>query len=72
MTMENGNSSDIQRTKAMDSRASGHSPVSKTPDSIQLENMVGRQLRRLFKDVVDEPIPDEMEELLRQLNDKTS
>ena len=41
---------------------------SDTPD--QVPDWLGGRLRRMFSDVMDEPVPDEFKALLKQLEDK--
>jgi len=36
----------------------------------QLPEWLGNRLRRMFDDVMDEPVPDEFKALLKQLEDK--
>ena len=36
----------------------------------QVPEWLGNRLRRMFNDVMDEPVPDEFKALLRQLEDK--
>ena len=39
-----------------------------TPD--QVPEWLGNRLRRMFTDLMDEPVPDEFKALLKQLEDK--
>jgi len=41
---------------------------SDVPD--QVPDWLGGRLRRMFSDVMDEPVPDEFKALLKQLEDK--
>lgn len=43
---------------------SGESPPEPVPE------WLGNRLRRMFTDVMDEPVPDEFKALLKQLEDK--
>jgi hypothetical protein len=43
---------------------SGDSPPEPVPE------WLGNRLRRMFTDVMDEPVPDEFKALLKQLEDK--
>jgi hypothetical protein len=43
---------------------SGESPPDQVPE------WLGNRLRRMFNDVMDEPVPDEFKALLKQLEDK--
>jgi hypothetical protein len=36
----------------------------------QVPDWLGNRLRRMFSDVMDEPVPDEFKALLKQLEDK--
>lgn len=36
----------------------------------QVPEWLGNRLRRMFTDVMDEPVPDEFKALLKQLEDK--
>ena len=36
----------------------------------QVPDWLGNRLRRMFADVMDEPVPDEFKALLKQLEDK--
>ncbi|HEY6641590.1 NepR family anti-sigma factor [Povalibacter sp.] len=36
----------------------------------QVPDWLGNRLRRMFTDVMDEPVPDEFKALLKQLEDK--
>lgn len=36
----------------------------------QVPDWLGARLRRMFTDVMDEPVPDEFKQLLKQLEDK--
>jgi hypothetical protein len=38
--------------------------------SEQVPDWLGNRLRRMFTDVMDEPVPDEFKALLKQLEDK--
>ena len=38
--------------------------------SEQVPDWLGNRLRRMFSDVMDEPVPDEFKALLKQLEDK--
>lgn len=42
----------------------GDSPTEAVPD------WLGNRLRRMFTEVMDEPVPDEFKSLLKQLEDK--
>ncbi len=44
--------------------AQGGEPTEKVPD------WLGGRLRRMFSEVMDEPVPDEFKALLKQLEDK--
>lgn len=44
--------------------ASAASPAEQVPD------WLGSRLKRMFTDVMDEPVPDEFKQLLKQLEDK--
>lgn len=44
--------------------ASGESPGEQVPE------WLGNRLRRMFHEVMDEPVPDEFKALLKQLEDK--
>jgi len=37
---------------------------------VQVPEWLGNRLRRLFDDVMDEPVPDEFQSLLKQLEEK--
>lgn len=39
-------------------------------ESEQVPDWLGNRLRRMFTDVMDEPVPDEFKALLKQLEDK--
>jgi hypothetical protein len=41
-----------------------------TTPSEQVPDWLGNKLRRMFTDVMDEPVPDEFKALLKQLEDK--
>jgi hypothetical protein len=43
-------------------------PATGGPD--QVPDWLGNRLRRMFDDVMDEPVPDEFKALLKQLEDK--
>jgi len=48
-------------------------PPKPTPDSRQIresQNAIGEGLRRLFEDVVNEPVPEEFLELLRRADER--
>ncbi len=45
-------------------RGGGGNPAEQVPD------WLGGRLRRMFTDVMDEPVPDEFKALLKQLEDK--
>jgi len=42
----------------------GNAPTEQVPD------WLGTRLKRMFTDVMDEPVPDEFKQLLKQLEDK--
>ncbi|WP_293862504.1 NepR family anti-sigma factor [Steroidobacter sp.] len=44
--------------------AAAASPTEQVPD------WLGSRLKRMFTDVMDEPVPDEFKQLLKQLEDK--
>lgn len=43
-------------------------PFRHTTRSKGRQDLIGRELRRLFSDVVNEPLPDAFEDLLRQID----
>ena len=48
-------------------------PVPEAPDAVpteQVPDWLSGRLRRMFTDVMDEPVPDEFKALLKQLEDK--
>ena len=45
-------------------------PASGDPPAEQVPEWLGNRLRRMFSDVMDEPVPDEFKALLKQLEDK--
>jgi Anti-sigma factor NepR len=54
-----------EKTKPGESVATA---ASATPE--QVPDWLGNRLRRMFTDVMDEPVPDEFKALLQQLEDK--
>lgn len=47
------------------------SPPTKKPSKNDKREAIGKQLKDAYQDVVNEPLPDAFEELLRQLDEKT-
>jgi hypothetical protein len=45
-------------------------PTAAATASEQVPDWLGNRLRRMFTDVMDEPVPDEFKALLKQLEDK--
>jgi hypothetical protein len=45
-------------------------PASGDPPAEQVPEWLGNRLRRMFSDVMEEPVPDEFKALLKQLEDK--
>ncbi len=45
-------------------------PGQADPLGEQVPDWLGNRLRRMFTDVMDEPVPDEFKALLKQLEDK--
>lgn len=56
-----------EKTKPGESVAATAAPA--TP-SEQVPDWLGNRLRRMFTDVMEEPVPDEFKALLQQLEDK--
>ena len=56
-----------EKTKPDDEAAA---TVSAASPSEQVPDWLGNRLRRMFDDVMDEPVPDEFKALLKQLEDK--
>jgi hypothetical protein len=54
------------KTKPAQAMASSSGETS----SEQVPEWLGNRLRRMFTDVMDEPVPDEFKALLKQLEDK--
>jgi hypothetical protein len=55
-----------EKTKPGESVAS---PAAATP-SEQVPDWLGNRLRRMFTEVMEEPVPDEFQSLLKQLEEK--
>ena len=55
-----------EKTKPGESIAA---PAAATP-SEQVPDWLGNRLRRMFTDVMEEPVPDDFKALLQQLEDK--
>jgi len=45
-------------------------PAAQDSSGEQVPEWLGNRLRRMFNDVMDEPVPDEFKALLKQLEDK--
>jgi hypothetical protein len=44
-------------------RSGGYGPLTPRPD-----DWIGRQLRRIYRDVMEEPLPDDLAELLERID----
>jgi hypothetical protein len=53
-----------EKTKPEQAAIAQHEPTEQVPD------WLGGRLRRMFSEVMDEPVPDEFKALLKQLEDK--
>jgi hypothetical protein len=58
----------IMSDKTRPDQAMASSPGEAAPE--QVPEWLGNRLRRMFTDVMDEPVPDEFKALLKQLEDK--
>lgn len=48
--------------------AGGKKPFRQSSRSKGRQDLIGRELRRLFSDVVNEPLPDAFQDLLKQID----
>lgn len=55
---------------AMSEKIKPGEPPQADPAAEQVPDWLASRLRRMFNEVMDEPVPDEFEVLLKQLEDK--
>ncbi len=72
MTDRNGNESDTPRevAKPTEPRRRRSGVMGRVTQADQATAQIGDRLRKIYDDVIDEPIPDDFKALLDQLEDK--
>lgn len=59
-----------EKTKPGETASAAGNPTAAANPSEQIPDWLGNRLRRMFTEVMDEPVPDEFKALLKQLEDK--